>query len=123
MHNQKKKQQKPKFGDLSEFSAFLNTLSAPLAQPTKSVDDSANIKRRNEQLPDKTTITSTMAAVPVDAANKTPVVVHVRSKKGRKRALISELLQFQAVLRHPAFQSQPLSTIQQHIRNTASQIN
>ncbi|KAG0056291.1 hypothetical protein BGZ83_005658 [Gryganskiella cystojenkinii] len=67
------------------------------------------------------------AAAPVEAS---PVVDHqnftihsdsskpLQSKKAKKKAAMQEILRFQNVLAHPAFKSNPLLTIQQHVKNT-----
>lgn len=134
MHDQRKRrrEKQPKFGDLSEFSAFLNSIQS--AQPAPSLlqqqENSARVltsQRHNlpSELAKAAAVTSTSSVSPEKPLqnNRAKTTVHVRSKKGRKKALIGELLQFQAVLRHPAFQASPLDTIQQHIRNTASKID
>ena len=40
------------------------------------------------------------------------------TKKNRQRITNVEIAQFQAVLKHPAFQANPLGTIQDHLENT-----
>ncbi|KAK3821328.1 MAG: ribosome biogenesis protein SLX9-domain-containing protein [Benniella sp.] len=42
----------------------------------------------------------------------------LQSKKAKKKAAMQEILRFQNVLAHPAFKSNPLLTIQQHVKNT-----
>ncbi|KAF9318614.1 hypothetical protein BG003_010959 [Podila horticola] len=42
----------------------------------------------------------------------------LQSKKAKKKAAMQEILRFQNVLTHPAFKSNPLLTIQQHVKNT-----
>ncbi|KAF9580409.1 hypothetical protein BGW38_002962 [Lunasporangiospora selenospora] len=41
-----------------------------------------------------------------------------KSKKAKNKAAMQEILRFQNVLAHPAFKSNPLLTIQQHVKNT-----
>lgn len=42
----------------------------------------------------------------------------LQSKKAKKKAAMQEILRFQNVLSHPAFKSNPMLTIQQHVKNT-----
>ncbi|KAF9107266.1 hypothetical protein BGX29_006785 [Mortierella sp. GBA35] len=42
----------------------------------------------------------------------------LQSKKAKKKAAMQEILRFQNVLAHPSFKSNPLLTIQQHVKNT-----
>ncbi|KAI9207594.1 ribosome biogenesis protein SLX9-domain-containing protein [Polychytrium aggregatum] len=44
-----------------------------------------------------------------------------KSQKNRKKTTVSEVTRLQSVLQHPAFKSNPLATIQQHIKNTMTQ--
>ena len=43
----------------------------------------------------------------------------VASRKGRKHALMKEIVHFQSILHHPAYKQDPLGAITQHIKNTA----
>ncbi|KAF9978681.1 hypothetical protein BGZ73_001036 [Actinomortierella ambigua] len=46
----------------------------------------------------------------------------LQSKKSKKKAAMKEILRFQSVLAHPAFKSNPLQTIQQHVKNTMEMV-
>ncbi|KAF9163973.1 hypothetical protein DFQ27_004373 [Actinomortierella ambigua] len=46
----------------------------------------------------------------------------LQSKKSKKNAAMKEILRFQNVLAHPAFKSNPLQTIQQHVKNTMEMV-
>ncbi|KAG0235390.1 hypothetical protein BGW42_005369 [Actinomortierella wolfii] len=46
----------------------------------------------------------------------------LQSKKSKKKAAMKEILRFQNVLAHPAFKSNPLQTIQQHVKNTMEMV-
>ncbi|KAG0351198.1 ribosome biogenesis protein SLX9-domain-containing protein [Gamsiella multidivaricata] len=63
------------------------------------------------------------APVPVSAANPSFTInadssKPLQSKKAKKKAAMQEILRFQNVLAHPAFKSNPMLTIQQHVKNT-----
>ncbi|KAF9331861.1 hypothetical protein BGZ91_011927 [Linnemannia elongata] len=119
---QKKKKKSGQNQTLSvDFGSFHDVLST--LDPTKAtqVSPAAAIKGS------KSKAAGGNKAAPVAAA---PVLDHqqftihsesskpLQSKKAKKKAAMQEILRFQNVLAHPSFKSNPLLTIQQHVKNT-----
>ncbi|KAF9906186.1 hypothetical protein EC991_000898 [Linnemannia zychae] len=118
---QKKKKKSGQNQALSvDFGSFHDVLST-IDPATVQVSPAAAIKGSKSQA-------GTKSAAP--AASAAPVLDHqqftihsesskpLQSKKAKKKAAMQEILRFQNVLAHPSFKSNPLLTIQQHVKNT-----
>ncbi|KAF9277951.1 hypothetical protein BGZ68_008899 [Mortierella alpina] len=113
---QKKKKKAAQNQALSvDFGSFHDVLST--IDPTKAPATAPVIKPGKKA----TTTAATPAAPLIDHKQFT---IHsdsskpLQSKKAKKKAAMQEILRFQNVLAHPAFKSNPLLTIQQHVKNT-----
>ncbi|KAF9436570.1 hypothetical protein BGZ76_003584 [Entomortierella beljakovae] len=114
---QKKKKKSKNQSTLSvDFESFHNVLSTIDSTATTS-----NVKSTGKSKGSIPSTSTTAASVDVDRQQFT---IHaesskpLQSKKAKKKAAIQEILRFQNVLAHPAFKSNPLQTIQQHVKNT-----
>ncbi|KAF9412433.1 hypothetical protein BGZ94_001042 [Podila epigama] len=113
---QKKKKKSAQNQTLSvDFGSFHDALSTldPAAQEAKATTKKAGKDSFKGATP---------SAVP--QLNHQQFTIHsesskpLQSKKAKKKAAMQEILRFQNVLAHPAFKSNPLLTIQQHVKNT-----
>ncbi|KAL0095665.1 ribosome biogenesis protein SLX9-domain-containing protein [Phycomyces blakesleeanus] len=97
---QKKKADKRKNGlktDLSSFSDILNTIKIEPKIPVQEVE---------------------AATAPAPVKPAVLPSTSFKSKKARKKAEMQEILRFQKVMQHSAFQQNPMATIRQHVQNT-----
>ncbi|KAF9538751.1 hypothetical protein EC957_006235 [Mortierella hygrophila] len=120
---QKKKKKAGQNQSLSlDFGAFHDVLSTIDPAKATQVSPAAVIKGSKSKAAG-----GNQAAAPAVAA---PVLDHqqftihsesskpLQSKKAKKKAAMQEILRFQNVMAHPSFKSNPLLTIQQHVKNT-----
>ncbi|KAG0010849.1 hypothetical protein BGZ81_002525 [Podila clonocystis] len=95
--------------DFGSFHDVLSTLDPTKAAPTPVV---------------KAVVSKPAAASTAPKLDHQQFTIHsesskpLQSKKAKKKAAMQEILRFQNVLTHPAFKSNPLLTIQQHVKNT-----
>ncbi|KAG0313678.1 hypothetical protein BGZ99_008655 [Dissophora globulifera] len=106
--------------DFGSFHDVLSTIDPTQSQPSSiSKNKSITVKATTAQL-----ASSSTSATPAVSAAHQQFTIHaesskpLQSKKAKKRAAMQEILRFQNVLAHPAFKSNPLMTIQQHVKNT-----
>mmetsp|Transcript_12466 Transcript_12466/g.24728 ORF Transcript_12466/g.24728 Transcript_12466/m.24728 type:complete len:171 (+) Transcript_12466:57-569(+) len=80
-----------------------------------------NLKLKAGTLGDLESLSRSLAAAESSSKSQekaAPNRVMKMTKKNRKRVLVAEVANFQAVLSHPAFQANPMSTIQSHLQNS-----
>ncbi|KAF9953205.1 hypothetical protein BGZ72_005606 [Mortierella alpina] len=100
------------FGSFHDVLSTIDPTKAPTAVPAAKPGKKAKAG----------TSTATTPAVPL--IDHKQFTIHsdsskpLQSKKAKKKAAMQEILRFQNVLAHPAFKSNPLLTIQQHVKNT-----
>ncbi|KAF9205845.1 hypothetical protein BGZ49_003439 [Haplosporangium sp. Z 27] len=119
---QKKKKKSAKDQTLSvDFTSFHDILST--IDPSKALQtDSSTLKKTGAK--STSTPTSTAATSSSSSVDRQQFTIHaesskpLQSKKAKRKAAMQEILRFQNVLAHPAFKSNPLLTIQQHVKNT-----
>ncbi|KAG0091503.1 hypothetical protein BGZ92_000535 [Podila epicladia] len=112
---QKKKKKSAQNLTLSvDFGSFHDVLST--LDPTKAVAEATPVVKAGVNKP--------VAASTAPKLDHQQFTIHsesskpLQSKKAKKKAAMQEILRFQNVLSHPAFKSNPLLTIQQHVKNT-----
>ncbi|KAF9384307.1 hypothetical protein CPB97_005785 [Podila verticillata] len=114
-YNPQKKKKSAQNQTLSvDFGSFHDVLST--LDPTKAA--AAAVAKAGDNKP------SAPAASTAPKLDHQQFTIHsesskpLQSKKAKKKAAMQEILRFQNVLSHPAFKSNPLLTIQQHVKNT-----
>ncbi|KAF9134479.1 hypothetical protein BGW39_006939 [Mortierella sp. 14UC] len=119
---QKKKKKSGQNQALSvDFGSFHDVLST-IDPATVQVSPSSAIKGSKSKAGNKTAAAAAAPATPV--LDHQQFTIHsesskpLQSKKAKKRAAMQEILRFQNVLAHPSFKSNPMLTIQQHVKNT-----
>ncbi|KAF9348266.1 hypothetical protein BGX26_000307 [Mortierella sp. AD094] len=125
---QKKKKKSGKNQTLSvDFGSFHDVLST--IDPTKVLQADSTTSGSKSGSKSKAGAKSTPAQTQATASASSAIerqqfMIHadsskpLQSKKAKKKAAMQEILRFQNVLAHPAFKSNPLLTIQQHVKNT-----
>ncbi|KAF9927818.1 hypothetical protein FBU30_002863 [Linnemannia zychae] len=99
--------------DFGSFHDVLSTIDSTKIHPSPASAIKGNKAKTGNKTP---------ATVPVQDHQQ--FTIHsesskpLQSKKAKKKAAMQEILRFQNVLAHPAFKSNPLLTIQQHVKNT-----
>ncbi|KAG0253513.1 hypothetical protein BG011_006327 [Mortierella polycephala] len=102
-----------------DFGSFHDILSS--IDPTKQTTGTSKGAKGSATA---TTTAAVSAAVSKPTIDHQQFTIHaesskpLQSKKAKKKAAMQEILRFQNVLAHPAFKSNPLLTIQQHVKNT-----
>ncbi|KAF9910757.1 hypothetical protein BX616_010779 [Lobosporangium transversale] len=111
------------FGSFHEALSYINPTEKQ--QPTSAAAAAAATANKVKRNPTATTQASVGAGAGTGTAtNHQQYTIHansskpLQSKKAKKKAAMQEILRFQNVLAHPAFKSNPLLTIQQHVKNT-----
>ncbi|KAF9180094.1 hypothetical protein BGZ51_000057 [Haplosporangium sp. Z 767] len=106
-----------------DFGSFHDALSS--IDPTKQTTGTSKSGNKSKGAKGSVTATATVsAAVSKSTIDHQQFTIHadsskpLQSKKAKKKAAMQEILRFQNVLAHPAFKSNPLLTIQQHVKNT-----
>ncbi|KAF9170992.1 hypothetical protein BGX20_008249, partial [Mortierella sp. AD010] len=128
---QKKKKKSAKNQTLSvDFGSFhdvLSTIDPTKALQSNSTTTSGSGSGKNSKAGAKSSQTTSQAQVTASTSSSIAhqqFTIHadsskpLQSKKAKKKAAMQEILRFQNVLAHPAFKSNPLLTIQQHVKNT-----
>ncbi|KAF9927479.1 hypothetical protein BGZ65_006747 [Modicella reniformis] len=118
---QKKKKKSTKTQTLSvDFGSFHDVLSTMDTQSSTipSSKSGPGSKSKGSKGAPTTTTSTTAGVVPNPFTIHADSSKHLQSKKAKKKAAMQEILRFQNVLAHPAFKSNPLLTIQQHVKNT-----
>ncbi|KAF9105395.1 hypothetical protein BGX27_009643 [Mortierella sp. AM989] len=123
---QKKKKKSGKNQTLSvDFGSFHDVLST--IDPTKALQTESTTGSKSKAGAKSTSKSAPAVAAASSAVNnvdRQQFTIHadsskpLQSKKAKKKAAMQEILRFQNVLAHPAFKSNPLLTIQQHVKNT-----
>ncbi|KAG0207257.1 hypothetical protein BGX28_001476 [Mortierella sp. GBA30] len=103
--------------DFGSFHDVLSTIDPTKTQTTMSATKSGKGSKKAGNK-------NATAAPVAPAVDHQQFTIHaesskpLQSKKAKKKAAMQEILRFQNVLSHPAFRSNPLLTIQQHVKNT-----
>ncbi|KAG0338753.1 hypothetical protein BG004_007095 [Podila humilis] len=106
--------------DFGSFHDVLSTLDPSSVAATTVASSGKAGNKKNSTI----TSTSVSASSTVPKLDHQQFTIHsesskpLQSKKAKKKAAMQEILRFQNVLSHPAFKSNPLLTIQQHVKNT-----
>ncbi|KAF8929163.1 ribosome biogenesis protein SLX9-domain-containing protein [Dissophora ornata] len=103
--------------DFGSFHDVLSTIDRTKTPQSAALSSNPGNKSKGAKATPTTTATSTSTVnqqFTIHADSSKPL----QSKKAKKKAAMQEILRFQNVLAHPAFKSNPLLTIQQHVKNT-----
>ncbi|GJJ75190.1 hypothetical protein EMPS_07548 [Entomortierella parvispora] len=95
-----------------DFGSFHNALTNLEPTPATAITKSKSKSKAPTAVPAAPTVDHQQFTIHSDSSKP------LQSKKAKKKAAMQEILRFQNVLAHPAFKSNPLLTIQQHVKNT-----
>ncbi|GAB2291704.1 hypothetical protein Dimus_025955 [Dionaea muscipula] len=106
-----------KFEKKLQFYAKVRETVASL-NAKKTINKSKSARRREKKVKayDLSTLAEFLPAV--TEPRETPAKFHLKKSKSRQKLVLKESKQLMTVLNHPAFQSDPLAAIHQHLQQT-----